>query len=194
MNTKKILGFMLIMTVSLAGLVGCGTKQQTKWQDTLTEQRVNTGTEKKDYVVTEKGDPTKSVDVPDIIHTIKVGDSIRLKYIKFTINKTLIIPNTSTVKAKEGKEFFAVDLTVENITTNEKVISSVMMFKVVDADGRECKQSLLADADGNLDGRIGAGRKISGQYVVQADKGAKGLEMEFKGSLLVSGTVVVELN
>jgi hypothetical protein len=194
MNTKKVLGFMLIMTLSFSSLVGCGTKQLTAGQDTSTEQRVNIETNKKDYVVTEKGDPTKSVDVPDVIHTIQVGDSIRLKYIKFTINKTLIIPNTSTVKAKEGKEFFAVDCTVENITTNEKVISSVMMFKVVDSDGRECKQSLLADADGKLDGRIGSGRKISGQYVVQADKGAKGLELEFKGSLLVSGTVVVELN
>ncbi|MDU1419404.1 MAG: DUF4352 domain-containing protein [Clostridium botulinum] len=53
----------------------------------------------------------------------------------------------------------AVDCTVENISKEEKAISSVAMFKVVDKDGRACEYSvtgLTSAKAGPMDGTIGA--------------------------------------
>lgn len=129
--------------------------------------------------------------------TFKVGDVIQLKDYKITVNKVYNVPGDDFSKPKDGNEFMAIDCTVENISKDEKAISSIMMFKVVDQDGRQCEYSLMgqtAAKAGQLDGTIGAGRKITGVYVVEVPKGKTGLELEFDSSLLTGGQVVVNLN
>lgn len=71
------------------------------------------------------------------------------------------------------------------------------MFKVVDKDGRAIEYSIMgqtAAKAGQMDGTVGAGRKLTGVYVVEVPKGATGLELEFDSSFLSSGQVVVKLN
>ena len=69
----------------------------------------------------------------------------------------------------------------------------MIMFKVVDQDGRAMNQSIVDDANGQLDGTIGAGRKISGEYVVEVPTGATGLELQFDSSL-IGNQIIVTLN
>lgn len=129
--------------------------------------------------------------------TFKVGDVVQLKNYKITVNKVYNVAGNDFAKPKDGNEFIAVDCTVENISDKEQVISSMIMFKVVDKDGRACEYSLTGQTAANagqLDGKIGAGRKITGVYVVEVPKGKKGLELEFDSSLLTGGQVVVTLN
>lgn len=122
---------------------------------------------------------------------------VQLKDYKITVNKVYTVEGNDVFKPKEGNEFIAVDCTVENISKEQKTVSSMMMFKVVDKDGRACENSLkgetLAKA-GQLDGEVGPGRKITGVYVVEVPQGTKGLELEFDASLLSSGQVIVKLN
>ncbi|WP_309249097.1 DUF4352 domain-containing protein [Clostridium estertheticum] len=59
------------------------------------------------------------------------------------------------------------DCTIENTSSTEPTISSIMMFKIVDKDGRACAQSIMTQGNGQLDGVIGAGRKMTGQYIVK---------------------------
>lgn len=66
------------------------------------------------------------------------------------------------------------------------------MFKVVDKDGRAMKQTIVENANGQLDGTIGPGRKMTGEYVVEVPKDATGLELQFD-SLLAGNQVVVKL-
>ena len=54
-------------------------------------------------------------------------------------------------------------------------------------------QSIVDDANGQLDGTIGAGRKISGEYVVEVPTGATGLELQFDSSL-IGNQIIVTLN
>jgi hypothetical protein len=129
--------------------------------------------------------------------TFKVGDVVQLKDFKITVNKVYNVEGNDMAAPKDGNEFVAVDCTVENISKEEQAVSSMMMFKVVDKDGRACEYSLTGQTAANagqLDGKIGAGRKITGVYVVEVPKGTKGLELEFDGSLISSGQVVVNLN
>ncbi|AUM96043.1 TPA: DUF4352 domain-containing protein [Clostridium botulinum] len=127
----------------------------------------------------------------------KIGDVVKLKDFKVTVNKLYKVKGDELSQPQPGNEFIAVDCSVENISNEQQAVSSVMMFKVVDKDGRECEESiggLTAAKAGQMDGEIGPGRKITGVYVVEVPKGTTGLELEFNGSLLLGGQVIVKLN
>lgn len=127
----------------------------------------------------------------------KVGDVVQLKDFKITVNKVYAVNGNDFAKPKDGNEFIAIDCTVENISKEEKPISSMVMFKVVDKDGRACEYSLTGQTAANagqLDGTVGAGRKLTGVYVVEVPKGKTGLELEFDSSLLAGGQVIITLN
>lgn len=127
----------------------------------------------------------------------KVGDVVQLNDFKITVNKVYTVKSDDFAKPKDGNEFVAIDCTVENISDKEQVVSSIVMFKVVDKDGRACEYSLTGQTAANagqLDGNIGPGRKLTGVYVVEVPKGTTGLELEFNSSLLTGGQVIVKLN
>lgn len=129
--------------------------------------------------------------------TFKVGDVVQLKDFKVTVNKVYNVKGDEFTKPKDGNEFIAVDCTVENISDKEQTISSIMMFKVVDKDGRACEYSAtgqVAAKAGQMDGTVGVGRKLTGVYVVEVPKGQTGLELEFNSSLFTGGQVIVKLN
>lgn len=130
--------------------------------------------------------------------TFKVGDVVKLNDFKVTVNKVYTVQSKDEFsKPEEGKEFIAVDCTVENTSKEEKTVSSMMMFKVVDEAGRECENSITGQTAANagqMDGTVGPGRKLTGAYVVEVPKGKKGLELEFDSSLISGGQMVVKLN
>lgn len=47
---------------------------------------------------------------------------------------------------------------------------------------------------GQLDGTIGAGRKLTGVYVVEVEEGKTGLELEFDSSFIRGQKLVIKLN
>lgn len=157
----------------------------------------NQGTKVAESTSTSSKPATSTESKKNETKTFKVGDVVQLKDYKITVNKVYNVPGTDLAKPKSGNEFIAVDCTVENISKEEQAVSSMMMFKVVDKDGRACEYSLMGQTAANagqLDGKIGVGRKMTGVYVVEVPKGTTGLELEFEGSLLSSGQVVVKLN
>ncbi|CBZ03540.1 DUF4352 domain-containing protein [Clostridium botulinum] len=129
--------------------------------------------------------------------TFKVGDVVELKDLKVTVNKVYTVAGDEFSKPKDGNEYIAADITLENTGKEEKAVSSIAMFKVVDKDGRQCEYSVMglsAAKAGQMDGTLGAGRKMTGAYVVEVPKGTTGLELEFDSSLLSGGQVIVKLN
>jgi len=168
-----------IIVVAVIGIIGSsGNNTPTKVADTNTTKSVSS---------TAKETTPKST-------IFKIGDTVKLSDYKVKINKASVIKSGNEFqKPTDGKEYFAVDCTIENTSSTEQTISSIMMFKVVDKDGRACDMAIVT-GKGQLDGTIGVGRKMTGQYTVEAPKGATGLELEFDGSLFSSGQIVVKLN
>ncbi|NGT03890.1 DUF4352 domain-containing protein [Clostridium perfringens] len=128
------------------------------------------------------------------VETFKVGDTIQTKDFKITVNKVETSEGGEFVKPKDGNEFIKVDITIENTSKEEQNVSSMIMFKVVDKDGRSYNQAIVEDQNGQLDGKVAPGRKMTGEYVVEVPKGDTGLQLEFDSSLLNSGQVIVDLN
>ncbi|EJO5349015.1 DUF4352 domain-containing protein [Clostridium botulinum] len=129
--------------------------------------------------------------------TFKVGDTIKLKNFKVRVNKVYKVKGDEFSQPEAGNEFVAVDCSVENISNEQQMVSSITMFKVVDKDGRAFEESLIglgAAKAGQMDGEIGPGRKLTGVYVVEVPKGTKGLELQLDSSFLLGGQVIVKLN
>lgn len=97
-------------------------------------------------------------------------------------------------KPADGNEFLKVDIAIKNILDKEQTVSSVLMFKAVDKNRIECKKEIFVDSNGTLDGQVGAGRKITGEYTVEVPKNSKGLELEFNSSFIDNKQVIVKLN
>lgn len=128
--------------------------------------------------------------------TFNIGDTIELKNFRVTVNSVRTSQGQDFFTPEEGKEFFIVDVTVENISDSDQIISSIMMFDIVDPDGRKLQQSVSAFGllNGQLDGTVGAGRKITGEYAVEVPQGQTGLELEFNASLITGKQIIVTLN
>lgn len=170
---KKGLVVLLSAMVISGALVGCGSDTPKKVEDQNQKQ--------------EQQQESK-------VETFKVGDTIQTKDFKITVNKVETSEGGEFVKPKDGNEFIKADITIENTSKEEQNVSSMIMFKVVDKDGRSYNQAIVEDQNGQLDGKVAPGRKMTGEYVVEVPKGATGLQLEFDSSLLNSGQVIVDLN
>lgn len=126
----------------------------------------------------------------------KIGDVVQLKDFKVTVNgiRTATQDKSGVIKPEDGNEYLIVDCTVENISKENQSISSMLMFKIEDKDGRSYDQALMyPDLKGSLEGDVAPTRKITGEYAVEVPKGKKGLELVFDGSFLAGGQIIVEL-
>ncbi len=181
----KILTIILALVIlgGIGSAIGGKKDQATKVAETAsTNSKPASSDTKKEE--TKKNEPK----------TFKVGDVVQLKDYKVAVNKIRTSNGDDMNKPKDGNEFFYVDCTIENISNKEQTISSIMMFKVEDKDGRAFDQELATDSNGQLDGQVASGRKISGEYVVQVPKGKTGLDLVFDSSLLTGGQIIVNLN
>ena len=166
---KKVLISLLSVMIGASVFVGCGNDTPTKVETQKQEQENKT-------------------------ETFKVGDTVKTKDFNITVNKVETSNGGNVIKPKDGNEFLKVDITIENISDKSQGVSSVMMFKVIDKDGRSYDQTFTENQNGQLDGEVAPGRKITGEYVVEVPKGATGLQLEFNSSLLSGGQVIVDLN
>jgi hypothetical protein len=137
---------------------------------------------------------TASTESTPKTKTFKIGETVQLKDYKVTVNKIRTSQGDDVSQPKQGNEFLYVDCTVENISNEQKTVSSVMMFKVEDKDGRSYEQTITTDGNGQLDGDVAPGRKITGEYIVEVPQGKTGLDLVFDSSLISSGQVIVNLN
>lgn len=127
----------------------------------------------------------------------KVGEAVQLKDYKITVNNVYVLSPTEMYAPKDGDEFLAINCTIENTSKEQQTISSIMMFKIVDKDGKECKYSITGQSaaqEKQLDCSLAAGDKITGIYVVEASKGKTGLQLEFDKILVDNNKTIIKLN
>ena len=91
-----------------------------------------------------------------------VGESGESDGLTITLNS--VRRTTSGLLAPDaGKEYLIVNLTAENTTKDEKVVSSLLNFSVRDAGGDTFSQSFTAGVETSLDGEVPAGEQLTGE-------------------------------
>lgn len=177
--------FIVLVVIVVLGVVGGamgGNDDKPKKVDSTTQ------TENKTDNKEEEKEESNGPQIFNIVDVIEADDY------KITVNgvRSATVDSTGYYKPKDGYEFFLVNITLENISDEDKTVSSIMMFKVVDQNGVSYDMTIFPDAQGSLDGTVAPTRKMTGEYCVEVPQGTTGLELEFED--IFSKQVIVKLN
>jgi len=94
---------------------------------------------------------------------LKVGETVNFDGLKITLNEARVEPGGDFDEPQNDK-FVVVNLTAENTTDEEQVISSLMNVELRDSDGYSYNTTILVEGTkGQFDGTIEAGGKLRGE-------------------------------
>ncbi len=112
---------------------------------------------------------------------LSINESAVFKNLKFTATEIAENSGSQFFKPAEGNVFIGIKLTIENISTQEQSVSSLMLFNAY-CDDIKLDYSFSASStfDGTLDGSIAAGKKLIGYYGIEVPSNWKTIELEVK--------------
>lgn len=115
-----------------------------------------------------KAEETKPKEKPGVGETVTVdGASITINSAE-TVDQVDDMVNTAA-NLEEGKKYVVIDMTIANDSDEELKISSMVSFELKNGDGRKQDYKFPVGTDGQMDGDIAPGDKLSGQLVYMAD-------------------------
>jgi len=123
----------------------------------------------------------------------EIGDTIKMGNLQFKVNSVRTSEGDEFFKPDEGNVYLFVDITIENISNEEENISSLLMFKIVDKDGRSYDIALSGEAKGSVDGSLGAGRKMTGELSFEVPEDIKDFELEINPEIFGTGIAIVRI-
>lgn len=181
---KKLTVLLLVVVLSLS-MAACSTTTtpQKVTETTTTQQATQPGTAAEETTAA----PAKT-------ETFKIGDTVKSGDVYFTVNSVRENKGSEFIKPKEGSIYYLVDVTVENKSSESVTVSSILMFKLVDAEGYSHDITIGPETNGQLDGEVSAGRKLRGELAFEIPKDVKGLELEIDPSLVGTGKIIVKLD
>jgi len=125
--------------------------------------------------------------------TFKVGETVKMGDLEFTVNGIRTDEGGDFNKPEEGNTFLIIDATIKNTGQDSSALSSLMMFKLYDLDFYEKDMAIFADIKGNLDGELGAGRTMRGEVAFEVGKNETEWEFIFEPNVFGFGQVIYEL-
>ena len=126
--------------------------------------------------------------------TFAIGDSVKGGDLVFTVNSTRTDQGSEFIKPAEGKIYYIVDVTVENVGDEAEQLSSLMMFKLFDSEGYNYSVTFGPETKGDVGGELSPGRKIRGELVFEIPEEATSLELEITPGIFTSGKIIVKLD
>ncbi len=137
--------------------------------------------------------PTKeiNVDTASIVEetvktTFAVGETAVFDDMKITATELKESSGEGFFKPENGNVFIGINFTIENTSSEDISISSLMLFDAY-IDNIKCEYSfnaLCAFDEGTLDGDVSPGKKLVGWYAVEVPADWTELELQFKNEWL----------
>lgn len=113
----------------------------------------------------------------------KIGETAVTKKVKATITEMEKSEGDEFNKPADGHEFVLLHMTIENVSDQEIVVSSMLNFNAY-VDDNAINENLAAqiskDGAKTMDGTIAAGKKLTGTLAYEVPKGWQKLEIHFK--------------
>ncbi len=108
--------------------------------------------------------------------------------LRFTANEIKVSHGEGFFVPESGNVFVGIKFTIENISSQDQAISSLLLFDGY-ADDIKCEYSLSATcafSEGQLDGTIAPGKKMVGWYALEVPESWTRLELNVQSSWLTS--------
>lgn len=183
---KRVFSILMITTLIVVSLTGC--------TETVQEKQDNKATAVQTEQKNDKTQQNNSSNNDNVAETFKIGDTVKMDKLQITLNGIRYSNGSEFLKPEEGKIFAIVDVTMENLDTKSQTVSSMLMFKMSDKDGYNYNSTISDDVKAQLDGEIGASRKMRGEVSFEIPKDATGLELLFKPNPFIAGQAIFKLD
>lgn len=179
------IGFIVFLVVSLIMFAGPSVMQpvfmDSSGQAVIAESEIVEEVESSQ--VEEKSETqqveTEKISEPEELTIYKMGDVAEIGNIAVKINSIRVTEKEEwDEQTEDGYMYLLVDVSIENIGTQEVYIDNYNNFRLVDKDGRSYEAVWPMEAKGKVEGPLGAGRKIAGEMAYGIPPDIKEFEME----------------
>ncbi len=184
---KHKIYIILFVVFTLMFVLACGEDVKPEKVEELTEEEVIIEEPITEEKVEETIEETPKTEI------FEIGDTIKMGNLQFKVNSVRTSEGGEFFKPDEGNLYLYVDITIENISNEEETISSILMFKIVDKDGRSYDMAIFGDTEGSVDGSLGAGRKMTGELSYEVSKNINEFELEINPELFGTGITIVRI-
>ncbi|MHB8064557.1 MAG: DUF4352 domain-containing protein [Ruminiclostridium sp.] len=196
----KKMFLVLFMAVMITAISACGTETPSASSTISSTDSSVKATDTSSATETAPATETASATDVNTEGWTKIGKTVTVEDIQYTVNGFKNTKGSKILPPEEGKTYILTDITVKNDTKEEAIISSIMMFYLTDADGKEYDTSLFGGMMGleaekleQLDVNVAAGIEKRGGIGFEIPENAKGLTLVIKEAF-GDGNQKVKLN
>jgi hypothetical protein len=123
-----------------------------------------------------------------------IGDTVAMGDVEHTLHGARWSSGDEFFGPEDGERWLVLDIEVTNTGDSSEVVSSMLMWTLVDADNRSAEIALTGDEQGGLDGELGARRSMRGETAfVVPDDGSDTWELVFDPDAFGSGQAIYVL-
>lgn len=134
----------------------------------------------------EESDSSSEIRETDSVAGI--GEKITGDGFSITLHSARYSTSDSLGVAPENGQYLILDVAIENSSSEENSISSLMSFNLRGPDGFEYSQSLTAKKKGSLDGSIRIGGKLRGEIAYDVPA-LESFEFSFKNTIFADSVM-----
>lgn len=146
--------------------------------------------QEKDKAQEASGEPSKETDAAaPSDKPAAVGESINYHGVIVTVHGIRESKGDDYLKPKEGSVLKVLDITVDNQSDKEQVISSALSFSLSEADGKTHMPFITSDIKQPVEGKLAPGEKLRGEIPYEISKDAKDLKLTFVIPLMEGNAV-----
>lgn len=127
--------------------------------------------------------------------TFAVGDAVALGDWQLQVHGVTdpYVSANQFLGPAEGNRIVAVDVEVTNTGDSSEIVSSMVCFKVSDAENKSYTMTITDGIESTPDGPVAPGEAIRGTVAYEVPEAATGLQLKFQCDLLNSGSATVDL-
>jgi hypothetical protein len=123
-----------------------------------------------------------------------IGETAQVGEFAVTVHGFRAYAGDQSAKPRAGNSYLAVDLTVENVGSQPRTVSGVLMCRVADSNSYAYPMCLAAPGlRGSIDGELAPGRKVRGEVAFEVPLTSRGFEFMFTPSPLRPGQAIIPL-
>ncbi len=123
-----------------------------------------------------------------------IGETIAMGELEFTVNSARWDHGDQFMGPDSGEKWLAIDVTIENLSDESTVVSSIGMFDLVDSEGYSKDMEIFAETKGSLDGELGAGRRMRGEIAFNVEEGQEEWEFIFSPNFFGFGQAIFSIS
>ena len=145
------------------------------------EQTENTPVDTTENTSNSAEELPTATDVPTQ-KTYGLNETATIDAFAFTATELTESNGTQFIKPDEGKIFVGIKFTIENISTQNESLSSILLFEPY-CDDIKAEQSIMASSifGDSLNGDLSPGKKMIGYYAIEVPTNWSTIELEVKG-------------